>query len=324
MESKSEASIARTLRAEQHKDTEAHHEVGRQTLIISDANGDKLDAAEVNCVQRSSDAELSSDKRTKTSNKHVVRWAIGSNVVTAALTVIFVCLFTWFYGRPIEAAIGLVPVDTVSTKEMQVDHSMRPILEAEVMRLTKENVRLSNRAESQDRKKAQFVETKQALIGLLNDDRGQLEMALRSNRFRKNGFPFAEWSPNLVESAVKLCLSGGNLIALKWIHEQPNWYKIFSEETVDRVNEAVKNGAETDYEKNKRLEKTIEDIAMFSVIIVNQLESEAEGSSRVKLRKIGNYLNNNDPHNWDYRAIQRELKADLPQDEVATKNQTDQ
>ena len=78
------------------------------------------------------------------------------------------------------------------------------------------------------------------------------------------------------------------------------------------------------YEKNKRLEKTIEDIAMFSVIIVNQLESEAEGSSRVKLRKIGNYLNNNDPHNWDYRAIQRELKADLPQDEVATKNQTDQ
>ena len=324
MESKSEASMGLTLRAEQHKDTEAHHEVGRQTLISSDANGDKLDAAEVNSVQRSSDAELSSDKRTKTSNKHIVRCAIGSNVVTAVLTVIFVCLFTWFYGRPIEAAIGLVPADTVSTKEMQEDHSMRPILEAEVMRLTKENVRLTNRAESQDRKKAELIETKQAFVGLVNDDRGQLEMATQSNRFRKNGFPLVEWSPNLMENTVKLCLSGGNLIALEWIHEQPNWFKIFSQQTVDRINEAVKNGAETDYEKSKRLEKTIEDLALFSVIMVNQLESEAEGSSRVKLRKIGNYLNNNDPHDWDYRAIQRELKADLPQGEVATKKLADQ
>ena len=67
MESKSEASMARTLRAEQHKDTEAHHEVGRQTLISAETNGDKLDAAEANSVQRSNDAELSSDKRTKTS-----------------------------------------------------------------------------------------------------------------------------------------------------------------------------------------------------------------------------------------------------------------
>ena len=128
----------------------------------------------------------------------------------------------------------------------------------------------------------------------------------------------------MAEKAVRLSLSGGNLRALKWVHAQPNWFKIFSEETVDRVNAAVKNGAETDFEKNKRLKRVIEDIAVFSSIMLSRLEAEFSGDDQLKFRRIGHYINNSDPEDWNYQDVQRILEADSPQDEDATKKLADQ
>ena len=71
---------------------------------------------------------------------------------------------------------------------MQVNHSARPALEAEITRLTKENSRLTMNAEKAEMKKAELFETIHAVMGLINDDPVQLNKALRSNRFRENGF----------------------------------------------------------------------------------------------------------------------------------------
>lgn len=256
MESKSEASIARTLRAEQHKDTEAHREVGRQTLISSDANGDKLDAAEVNSVQRSSDAELSSEMRASRSNKHIVRWAIGSNVCTAALSVVFVCLFTWFIGRPIEAVIGLVPHDTVSAKEMQRDHRNLPILEAENKRLEKtiqdvwkivdeknkivddKNMQISRMQTKLHYKK----ETEKVMKGFLTNEKSYLEHALSINPNRENGFAFVDWSPVIVKELLQFALDASHYDVLSWVTEQPGWDTVVSKDLSKKIIRRV-NGS---------------------------------------------------------------------------------
>ena len=249
MESKNEATIARTLRAEQHQNTEAHHEVGRQTLCSTDSNGIKLDAAEKNSDKRSSDGEVSSEMRASRSIKHIVRWGVGSNVCTAALSVVFVCLFTWFIGRPIEAAIGLVPHDTVSAKEMQRDHRNLPILEAENKRLEKtiqdvwkivdeknkivddKNMQISRMQTKLHYKK----ETEKVMKGFLTNEKSYLEHALSINPDRENGFAFVDWNPVIVKELLKFALDASHYDVLSWVTEQPGWDTVVSKDLSKKI-----------------------------------------------------------------------------------------
>ena len=256
MESKNEATIARTLRAEQHQNTEAHHEVSRQTLCSTDSNGIKLDVAEKNSDKRSSDSEVSSEMRASRSNKHIVRWAIGSNVCTAALSVVFVCLFTWFIGRPIEAAIGLVPHDTVSAKEMQRDHRNLPILEAENKRLEKtiqdvwkivdeknkivddKNMQISRMQTKLHYKK----ETEKVMKGFLTNEKSYLEHALSINPDRENGFAFVDWNPVIVKELLQFALDASHYDVLSWVTEQPGWDTVVSKDLSKKIIRRV-NGS---------------------------------------------------------------------------------
>jgi hypothetical protein len=186
-----------------------------QTLENDGVIGQGIGNIAVNQVE----CEDAADRRCNGLKNHATKLTfICCSLIIA--TVVSTLLYTWYFGRPIEAAMGIVPPNTKSMKQMVGD----------IDRLTAENNRLTSENRRLDAKNKQHRETKDAVMGLVLDDPRLLEMATKSN-----GFPFKDWHPYYAEHLLRMAVKANNKKALKWISDQQDWTSILSEATVRKV-----------------------------------------------------------------------------------------
>jgi hypothetical protein len=184
--------------------------------------------AEDRQVHRQEESEDAADRRHDGLKNHATKLTFLCVAGTIAV-VISTLLYTWHFGRPLEAAMGIVPAHTKSAKQMVGD----------IDRLTLELDRLTNENERKDRRLKNYRETMEIYNGFMFGDTNRLNKATKLNPYRTNGFPVTDWHPVLAEALVKASVSLERTKALKWLTTQSGWYSIFSKQTVLDVRNAV-------------------------------------------------------------------------------------